>query len=170
MAVVYTGNEGRKEGRKEGAPADVTSFPGVFLGGSSGWSRYPCRRAGSASGSPEPALFSLQSERARQRAAGDVLGGGSRPRAGAVKWSSRSVCRELERQITGWVKVKRWRRSETGLVWVLWAFFPLLFFLFFPLCAVLRELFLWLLRGRTFEGSQCRCKHARLLHCGCGRC
>lgn len=34
----------RKEGRKEGTPADVTSFPGVFLGSSSGLSRYPCRR------------------------------------------------------------------------------------------------------------------------------
>lgn len=36
--------EGRREGRKEGTPADVTSSPGVFLGSSSGLSRYACRR------------------------------------------------------------------------------------------------------------------------------
>lgn len=47
----------RKEGRKEGAPVIVTSFLRIILGGSSGWSRYPCRRAGRASSLPELLLL-----------------------------------------------------------------------------------------------------------------
>lgn len=59
---------------------------------------------------------------------------------------------ELERQIRGWVRVERWRRSETGLVWV--CFFSLRAFAWgFPV----------IVERQTFEGFRCRCKHAILL-------
>lgn len=123
-----------REGRKEGTPADVTSFPGVFLGSSSGLSRYPCRRREMEQLAPAADF--------RQPGWSRAAGGLPAWKVKSVNWPLCSALKsegEREERAGG-----SWRLRLCGyrvrLSWFFWGFF-------------------WCER-QIFQGSRSRCKHS----------